>query len=90
MLQAAATVEPERRALVRDVNTRVRGCVDSLVQAPNDWYELLCECGRLGCRARVRVRRVAFAALLPDRGRFLVAPGHESGPDDVVAAAPGR
>ena len=86
MVEPTRAAELDRRALLRDVNGRIGDCIDSFVP-DTEWYDLLCECGRLGCRERVRVARATYLEVRADPGRYVVVPGHASGAGDVVGEA---
>jgi hypothetical protein len=56
---------------------------DSLVsEAPDEPVDFDCECGRTGCRARVRLTPREFSLFRRDFRGFVVAPGHEFAAED--------
>ena len=50
---------------------------ERLARAPHEVAEFACECGQLGCRARIRLVPSELAAFRREVGAFVVAPGHE-------------
>lgn len=71
--------ERERRiglneALFREVNEAVR---DVSVQLDASDFEIVCECGALGCSDRIQLTPEAYAALRSDARHFAVVPGHQ-------------
>jgi hypothetical protein len=86
MVERTRAAELDRRALLREVNERICDCIDSFVPE-TEWYELLCECAREGCRERVLVARETYGEVHADGGRYVVVPGHQSGAGDVVGEA---
>jgi hypothetical protein len=67
--------ELKRKALLREVNTRIREMNDRFGTTDGS-YRLLCECGRVDCEERLEVP-VADYDDLRRRSGFLVAPAHE-------------
>jgi hypothetical protein len=67
------------------VNERVRA-VDTLGASS---IEVLCECGRVGCSARVRIAPAAYAQIAAAPGRYVVAATHATAVAELVEAANG-
>ena len=74
--------ELKRRALLREVNTRIREISDRF-GTPEGTYRLICECGREDCDERLLVPVAAYEDLRRRR-RFLLCDEHEA----KVAAGP--
>lgn len=62
-------------SLFREVNERITNVAEA--QQPGEEFEVLCECGREGCRAAVTVSRAEYEAVRAEPDRFLLAPDHE-------------
>jgi hypothetical protein len=62
-------------ALFREVNEAVRD-VSVQLDASSD-FEIVCECGALGCSDRIQLTPEAYAALRSDASHFAVVPGHQ-------------
>ena len=62
-------------SLFREVNERISEVVET--QGPDEELEVLCECGREGCRASLTVPRAEYEAVRGEPDRFLLAPDHE-------------
>jgi len=61
-------------ALFREVNEAVSGISEGFA-APD--FEIVCECGDLGCTERIHVTSAAYSALRSESHQFAVVPGHE-------------
>ena len=71
--------ERERRiglneALFRQVNEAVSR-ISGDFEAPD--FEIVCECGDLGCSERIHVTNAAYTALRSESHQFALVPGHE-------------
>jgi hypothetical protein len=71
--------ERERRiglneALFRQVNEAVSDISDDF-EAPD--FEIVCECGDLGCSERIDITNAAYTALRSESHQFALVPGHE-------------
>jgi hypothetical protein len=82
------TDERERRiglneALFRQVNEAVSD-ISGDSEAPD--FEIVCECGDLGCSERIHITNAAYTAVRSESHQFALVPGHEI-PDveEVVA-----
>jgi hypothetical protein len=70
--------EEQRHRIFREVNERIRNLSPDHFdrQALNEW---VCECCDVTCSRRVELSLEEFDEIHAQRGRFLVAPGHEAG-----------
>jgi hypothetical protein len=71
--------ERERRiglneALFREVNEAVSD-INADFEAPD--FEIVCECGDLGCTDKIHVANAAYSTLRSESHQFAVVPGHE-------------
>jgi hypothetical protein len=66
------------------VNARIRNVNGEL--GVGDSLRIVCECRSIDCAQQVDVPTAVFDAISPAGDRFVVAPGHESTQDRVVAA----
>jgi hypothetical protein len=56
----------------------------------DDDATFVCECGRIGCTQKLRLRRSEYEAVRDSFNRFIVVPGHEiPDVDEVIARADG-
>lgn len=60
-------------ALFREVNEAVSSISGD--SAPD--FEIVCECGDLGCSERIHITNAAYTALRSDSHQFALVPGHE-------------
>jgi hypothetical protein len=67
------------------VNERVRAV--AMLGASS--IEVLCECGRVGCSARVRIAPAAYAQIAAAPGRYVVTASHATTAAGLVEAANG-
>lgn len=58
-----------------------------LARAPDEPADFACECGDLGCRARVQLVPSELAAFRRSFSAFVVAPGHQISPSASMASA---
>jgi hypothetical protein len=76
--------ELTRRALFREVNTRI--CeIDSGFGTAGAGYHVLCECGRPDCFERLRVPASVYDGIRALDDRFVVATGHQREDETVVS-----
>jgi hypothetical protein len=83
--------ERERRlglneALFRQVNEAVSDISDDFDAAD---FEIVCECGDLGCSDRIQITNAAYAALRSESHQFALVPGHEIPDVETVIADEG-
>ena len=79
----------QRRAAAAEINGRR---VNEAIERGTDDVRpvFVCECGNLGCQAKVMLSIPAYEAVRQDFDRFLVVPGHEiANVDQVVEEHPG-
>jgi hypothetical protein len=74
-----------KRTLFREVNERIRDLSRRFGGAPSN-YEFFCECTQLDCVLRVEIPGGIYDAIVADRGRFVVAEGHEETTEALAAA----
>jgi hypothetical protein len=65
-----------QRLLLREVNERIREISISFGLA-NGSFELICECGQVGCFQRIDVSASVYERARIEPCRFVVAPGHD-------------
>jgi hypothetical protein len=63
-------------ALFRQVNERMRALNETFATFTNE-IDLMCECGRGDCSARISMTPEAYEQLRSDPELFVVVPGHE-------------
>lgn len=63
-----------RQALRRQVNTRIRGVVESNASGV---IEVFCECGRVRCADRLRIELDVYDEVLAAQGCFVVTTHHD-------------
>jgi hypothetical protein len=78
-----------KRAVLREVNERIRERNHPAARQLTDRYDLICECGGPTCSRRVAVPANVFDDVRLDERRFLVAPGHVLDDQRVVASRNG-
>jgi hypothetical protein len=76
-----------RQALFRDLNEAIRRVADGF--AVEEPLELVCECGRGNCFARLSVSHQAYEAVRRFPARFLIRVDHQSADERVVEEASG-
>ena len=64
-------------AVYREVNERLRDVNQSFATL-TDRMELICECGRADCEARLSMSPQDYEALRADPALFAIVPGHEA------------
>jgi len=84
--------ERERRiglneALFRQVNEAVSE-ISGDFEAPD--FEIVCECGELGCSERILITNAAYSALRSESHQFAIVPGHEVPDVEQVIADEGN
>lgn len=74
----------KRRAAAAEINgRRVNEAIERGTDGPRPVF--VCECGNVGCQAKVTLPIPAYESVRRDFDRFLVVPGHEiAGVDRVV------
>lgn len=79
----------KRRAAAAEINgRRVNEAIERGTDGPQPVF--VCECGHLGCQAKVTLSIPDYESVRRDFDRFLVVPGHEiEGVDEVVEEHPG-
>ena len=76
-------------SLLRAVNREIEQASEELGDRAGD-IEVLCECGRDGCDALIRMSMSEYEAAHAQQDRFVVVPGHEdSRLEGTVAEGPG-
>src|SRR5437016_1198860 len=63
---------------LRIVNRKLEQLSEELGEGKESELEILCECGRDDCRARLLVSIAQYETAHQQRDRFMVAPGHEN------------
>ncbi len=63
-----------RQALRRQVNTRIRGVVESTASGT---IEVFCECGRVRCADRLSIELDVYDKVLASQGHFVVTTHHD-------------
>jgi hypothetical protein len=61
-------------ALFRQVNEAVADINDDFEASD---FEIVCECGDLGCSERIHITNAAYTALRGESHQFALVPGHE-------------
>jgi hypothetical protein len=79
----------KRRAAAAEINgRRVNEAIERGTDGPRPVF--VCECGNLGCQAKVTLSIPSYESVRQDFDRFFVVPGHEiAGVDQVVEEHPG-
>ena len=77
-------------AMYRSVNREIEYTAQQLGDGADDEIEIICECGRPGCDATLRITIAEYDDVHRQRDRFAVVPGHENGSlEGVVKRADG-
>jgi len=78
----------KRRAAAAEINgRRVNEAIERGTGAPAPIF--VCECGNLGCQAKITLSIPEYESVRQDFDRFFVVPGHEiAGVDQVVEEHP--
>jgi hypothetical protein len=89
MTTAGPTPSPDeqapwkRRAAAAEINgRRVNEAIERGTDGPRPVF--VCECGNIGCQAKVTLSISAYESVRQDFDRFLVVPGHEIADVDRV------
>src|SRR6266545_4657795 len=69
--------QARNEALFRATNREIERANEELGEGANSEIEVLCECGREGCRAVLSLTIGAYDRIHGERDRFIVLPGHE-------------
>jgi hypothetical protein len=79
----------KRRAAAAEINgRRVNEAIERGTDGPRPVF--VCECGNIGCQAKVTLSIAAYESVRQDFDRFLVVPGHEiANVDRVIEEHPG-
>lgn len=64
-------------AVFRNVNERIERLQHSFAVAESEPLQMICECDRLDCMARVPVGVEAYELIRSQPDHFIVSPGHE-------------
>jgi hypothetical protein len=64
-------------AVFRNVNERIQALQHSFAVAEREPLQMVCECDRLDCMARVPVEVDAYERIRSHPDQFIVSPGHE-------------
>ncbi len=73
----------KRRAAAAEINgRRVNEAIERGTDGPSPVF--VCECGNLGCQAKVTLSIPAYESVRQDFDRFLVVPGHQIAEVDQV------
>jgi hypothetical protein len=76
---------PTREARIGRNESFFRDSNELVVEESDRPYpDIICECAKLGCVARVQIRRDEYEAVREQGDRFVVAPGHEDGSVETV------
>ncbi len=87
--------EVERRkaaneAVFRTLNEQIEGLQHSFAVAEREPLQVICECDRLECLARIPIDVAAYEHVRSHPDQFLVSNGHEDAAvEDIVNVAPG-
>lgn len=84
--------EMERRkaaneAMFRNVNERIEQVQRSFAVAEREPLQMICECARMDCMARITVDVDVYEHVRSDPDLFLISPGHENREVDEVVSA---
>jgi hypothetical protein len=85
------TIRPDgdQRVLFREVNERIRE-INTTFGVGGDSYDLLCECHRADCTARVTVPIEVYDDVRAHAQQFVVVAGHEEPAAEQLVAARGE
>ena len=70
--------DPKNEALLRATNREIERASEELGETGGSEIEVLCECGREGCRAVLSLTIGEYDRIHSERDRFIVLPGHEN------------
>ena len=70
-------------ALFREVNERIEE-LNETFRVTTDEFEIVCECGDLGCDERVTVSPAEYERVRSDPTLFMVVSGHEDATAEAV------
>jgi hypothetical protein len=70
--------QAQNEALYRATNREIERASEALGGGAESEFEVLCECGREGCRAVLSLTVGEYDSIHARRERFLVLPGHEN------------
>ena len=77
-------------AVFRNVNERIERVQRSFAIAEREPLQMICECARLDCMARITVDVDTYEHVRSEPDLFLISPGHEDPAlDDVVSTKRG-
>ena len=77
-------------AVFRNVNERIQALQHSFAVAEREPLQMVCECDRLDCMARVPVAVDTYELIRSHADQFIVTPGHEDPKvEDVVSVTDG-
>jgi hypothetical protein len=70
------------------MNETVAGVANAIVpqRRPEEAFTFVCECGRAGCRGRIRLARDEYEAVRVHPGRLVVVGDHQAPERDRVVA----
>jgi hypothetical protein len=70
--------QAQNEALYRATNREIERASKAIGEGAENEFEMLCECGREGCRAVLSLTVGEYDHIHARRERFLVLPGHEN------------